>query len=325
MGFTELSVIFVKREKNDIIIFIVSILINLLIVFFIPELKIEKVVDKKLKVGLVLVQNRNEMPVKKQSTKKQALPVKKTVAEDMKFLKEEAKIVDKSMPVKKEKIDDKKVEIKENKKITLDDLEKSFSTRDVELLAIQQPTKIEKNSDIKKDLLDKKNLEETQKITDLNKNKNILKNDDIIDYKKNIKLESTKQEQITPFIDGEKDKEVSGPILKKNKVEGLPSGYRLGVEDGDVLAIWDKDNREPKYPETAQNKGMQGKVLLKIELDSSGKVRSVLIEKGSGVPEINEAIETIARTWKIYLSKNGLNIKGAVTLEYIFKLQGNDN
>ncbi|MGL4970617.1 MAG: energy transducer TonB, partial [Cetobacterium sp.] len=98
--------------------------------------------------------------------------------------------------------------------------------------------------------------------------------------------------------------------------------YKLGVEDGDVVAKWDQNNREPRYPESAQLRGMQGKVLLKIQIDESGKVSSVFIEKGSGVPEINMAIEEIARTWKIYLAKNGLNIRGTVTLEYSFKLLG---
>ncbi len=112
-------------------------------------------------------------------------------------------------------------------------------------------------------------------------------------------------------------------MVNKEGVEGLPSGYKLGVEDGDVVAKWDTNNLEPEYPESAQLRGMQGKVLLKMEIDENGRVSSVFIEKGSGVPEINEAIEQIARTWRIYLTKNGLNIKGNVILEYSFKLKGN--
>ena len=110
--------------------------------------------------------------------------------------------------------------------------------------------------------------------------------------------------------------------VEKDGAEGLPSGYRLGVEDGDIIAKWDQNNREPRYPEAAQLRGMQGKVLLKIQIDEAGKVTSVFIEKGSGVPEINIAIEEIARTWRIYLTKNGLNIKRNVNLEYSFKILG---
>ena len=151
---------------------------------------------------------------------------------------------------------------------------------------------------------------------------------DITISKDDIVLDKTIDSQLAdntknlPF-QGEEEEELGfKTMVEKNGVDGLPSGYRLGVEDGDVVAKWDQANREPRYPEAAQLRGMQGKVLLKIQIDETGKVASVFIEKGSGVPEINMAIEEIARTWKIYLTKNGLNIKGNVNLEYSFKLLG---
>ena len=58
-----------------------------------------------------------------------------------------------------------------------------------------------------------------------------------------------------------------------------------------------------------------------MNIDEYGNVKSLKLEKGSGVPEINNAIEKVGRTWKIYLSKNGLNVQGDVILEYNFILK----
>ena len=123
----------------------------------------------------------------------------------------------------------------------------------------------------------------------------------------------------------EKDEEISFESIKvdEGKVEGLPSGYRLGVDDGDIIARWDSTNQEPVYPESAQLRGLQGSVRVKLDVNEKGEVTNLIIDKGSGVPEINTAIEAIGRTWKIYLSKHGLSIKGRVILDYTFRLKGN--
>ena len=78
--------------------------------------------------------------------------------------------------------------------------------------------------------------------------------------------------------------------------------FRSGDERwrrGDIIARWDKGNREPSYPSSAELKGLQGTVRVKIDLDEKGNVTNFIMEKGSGVPEINSAIESIGRTWKI--------------------------
>ena len=62
-----------------------------------------------------------------------------------------------------------------------------------------------------------------------------------------------------------------------------------------------------------------------MNIDENGNVKTLKLEKGSGVPEINNAIEEVGRTWKIYLSKNGLSVKGDVILEYNFTLKGKLN
>ena len=118
-----------------------------------------------------------------------------------------------------------------------------------------------------------------------------------------------------------KDKEFDRILHSEDGKKGLPSGYKLGTEDGDIVARWDNSNSEPIYPESAQAKGLHGTVKIRMNIDEYGNVKSLKLEKGSGVPEINNAIEKVGRTWKIYLSKNGLNVQGDVILEYNFILK----
>lgn len=295
------------RQISDLKIFIVSIIINLLIVFLIPGIKIDEIVDKKLKVGLVSLETNTKKTTTKPEPKKRVVP-----------LKEEKKIVKKEEP----KPEKPKEEIKETKKLTLDDLAKSISKRETEFLAIDKPSTRKINSDLKNELLNKKDLQDAKKTSSIDPTKNITisKDDTILDKSVDYQLDESSKNL---DFQGEGEEELGfNTMVEKDGAEGLPSGYRLGVEDGDVVAKWDQGNREPSYPEAAQLRGMQGKVLLKIQIDETGKVTSVFIEKGSGVPEINMAIEEIARTWRIYLTKNGLNIKGNVNLEYSFKLLG---
>ncbi|WP_297598073.1 energy transducer TonB [uncultured Cetobacterium sp.] len=301
-----------KRENNDFKILAASIIINIIILFSIPGFRIDKIVDKKLKIGLVTLEKDNKKTTTKAEPKKKPPQPK----DDKKESKKVAEI-------KEIKKDVSPVE-KETKKITLEDLAKDFSKRETELLAIDKTSTRETNSDLKKKLLDKKSLEEVKKASILNSQKDISieKETSVLDKTLDFEMENNKN--IAFEGDGEEELGFKSMVEKKG-ADGLPSGYKLGVEDGDVVAKWDQENREPKYPESAQLKGMQGKVLLKIQIDEMGRVSSVFIEKGSGVPEINEAIEEIARTWRIYLSKNGLNIKGNVTLEYSFKLLGTSN
>lgn len=298
-----------KRKNNDLIILIISFVINMLILFLSPGINMDEIIDKKLKVGLVTLEKTPKRQTIKPTGKKQVKNIKKEEASE------------------KKKFKPKKIESKKINKLSLDDLEQSIAKRDPEILITKDNSKNRvKESDLKKKLLGKKNLNQ------LSQN-NVSKLDNIdIDKKSELKESPTNYDFYDPNDDIilENDKDSNNnlefkSIVEKDGAEGLPSGYKLGVEDGDVVAKWDPSNREPVYPEAALQRGMQGKVKLKMRIDESGKVSSVYIEKGSGVPEINEAIEKIARTWKIYLNKNGLNIKGNVTLEYSFKLIGTSN
>ena len=107
---------------------------------------------------------------------------------------------------------------------------------------------------------------------------------------------------------------------ESDKLEGLPKGYKdIGSIDGNITGKWDESNKLPVYPESAELAGKTGTVVLKVYVTEEGRVERVEMG-GSGVPELNRAVEKVARTWRIYLSKNGQRVYGNVTLEIPFRL-----
>lgn len=289
--------------KRDKLSFSLALLLNLIIVLLLPEYKIEDVKDKKLKVGLVALEKEKTSSKEKKKT----FPAKK------KAEKQNKEQTNKELPVPK------KEEIKKEKSLSLESVSKTIKSPVMNVVSTVNIN--------------------NRKITDFNEN-------GIPALKKEIKFEREdkmgmklekvetndsfifdreRKELENDSITIEKDEEISFESIKvdEGKVEGLPSGYRLGVDDGDVVARWDSTNQEPVYPESAQLKGLQGSVRVKLDVNEKGEVTNLIIDKGSGVPEINTAIEAIGRTWKIYLSKHGLSIKGRVILDYTFRLKGN--
>lgn len=301
-----------KIRRIDTISLIISFFINIIILFLIPGLKIQEVMNKKLKVGLVSLESNR----KKATTEKKT---KNTISKvDIQKSKKEV------LPVEKKPIVEKKVEaVKkvEKKIITLEDLEKSISGPGIDILAMDTNAVRKENKVIKKDLIGEKTQERFKEESLLDENKISLETETPVKEDEALfQIDSQDKIAINPdakeVIDFGKVYDVS------SENDGLPSGYKLGVEDGDIIAKWDTSNKEPSYPETAQLRGMQGTVKLRMKIDERGNVISLNLEKGSGVPEINSSIEEIARSWKVYLSKNGLNIRGDVVLEYNFRLVG---
>lgn len=291
-------------KKEDGISFILSVIINIIILLFIPKLSnITKVENKKIKVGLIVYESKlkTKLPEKKNSNVVKA--------------KNNEKKGEENKNIQPKKGEQKK---ENNKKISaLSDLDKNIETLNTEIsppiLFPKETGKIKKvdvvrgNNNSKEDKI---NLE----------GENIGLTLDKVEGKDEEKL-STNEDMII-YTPDEEDIKIDKILNIKAKTEGLPSGYKLGTDDGDIIARWDSSNKEPIYPETAQLKGLFGSVKLRLTIDEKGNVKDFKLEKGSGVPEINNAIEEIARTWKIYLSKNGLNVKGDVVLEYNFVLQG---
>lgn len=290
-----------KIQKRDVVSFSLAIIINLIILISIPGLDIvEDVKDKKLKVGLVALE-------KKKYTSK---ATKKTIAK-----KKESKKIETLETTKQDLIEERK-RIKREKNLSLLKISKSLKAPSLDVLTSKKAAIGKKLDSVKSD---EKNFKEQEKLEredseGVEKNSSIFNDSKIID-----KIISDSKDENLEIKSESNEEKIN---VKDGKVEGLPSGYKLGVEDGDIIAKWDISNKEPVYPEKAELAGMQGTVKVRMDIDANGRVVNLFMEKGSGVPEINTAIETIGRTWRIYLSKKGQRIKGKVILEYSFKLKG---
>lgn len=289
--------------KRDKLSFSLALLLNLIIVLLLPEYKIEDVKDKKLKVGLVALEKEKTFSKEKKKT----FPAKK------KTEKQNKEQTNKELPVPK------KEEIKKEKSLSLESVSKTIKSPVMNVVSTvninnRKITDFNENGipALKKEIKFEREDKMGMKL------EKVETNDSIIFDRERKELENDN-------ITIEKDEEISFESIKvdEGKVEGLPSGYRLGVDDGDIIARWDSTNQEPIYPESAQLRGLQGSVRVKLDVNEKGEVTNLIIDKGSGVPEINTAIEAIGRTWKIYLSKHGLSIKGRVILDYTFRLKGN--
>ncbi len=290
-------------NKRDKLSFSLALIINLIIVLLIPGYKIEDVKEGKLKVGLVALEKERVYSKEQKKT----VTVKKTV--------------EKKEPVKKniEIPAPKKQEAKKEKSLSLDSVSKTIKAPSINVIS-----SVNLSARKKSDTLDEA-LKSTKKELKFEREEKLGMKTEDRKFNDTLVLDETIKERDTSNILIDKDESISIESIKveEGKVEGLPSGYKLGVEEGDIVARWDSENQEPEYPESAQLKGLQGSVRVKIDVNEKGEVVNLIIDKGSGVPEINSAIESIGRTWKIYLSRHGLSIKGRVILDYTFKLKGN--
>lgn len=289
-------------NKRDKLSFFLALLINIVIVLLIPGYKIEDIKEGKLKVGLV------------------ALEKEKVYSKEQKKTVSAKKPVQKKEPVKKntEIPTPKKEEIKKEKSLSLASVSKAIKAPSINIMNTKSLS-TKKSNDLLSDA-----LKGTKKEIKFEREEKLGMRTENIEFNDTLALDKTIQDRDNEnmFINDSEDIVIENIKTDEGQVEGLPSGYKLGVSDGDIIARWDSGNQEPKYPESAQLKGLQGSVRVKIDVNEKGEVVNLIIDKGSGVPEINSAIEAIGRTWKIYLSKHGLSIKGRVVLDYTFKLKG---
>lgn len=302
-------------KKDDGISILLSIVINIIIVILIPSLSTKRVENQKIKIGLVAYENKNRTKLdgKKNSNsseKKSSQELQKKIKKTNEVKKVEEKKKEKTPNKSKDKIDME----------SLNNIVTNISAPKIEVIKNLQPNpSARKIKEIKAPTKEFAQKEKMESNSNLSKDIVLAKEEIVTE---NEKLDLKEDDKIAFNSEVGKDESFDRILKITGETEGLPSGYRLGTEDGDIIAKWDGSNREPVYPESAQLKGLHGSVRIKMEIDESGNVKSLHLEKGSGVPEINNAIEEVGRTWKIYLNKNGLSVEGNVILEYNFILKG---
>ena len=74
------------------------------------------------------------------------------------------------------------------------------------------------------------------------------------------------------------------------------------------------------YPEKAKKERLEGKVLLKVEINEKGEVENVYVEKGVNKLLDEAAVKAVKATKFIPGEKNGKKVKAEVTIPVKFKL-----
>lgn len=299
-------------QKDDLRSLILSVVINIIIILLIPGIKMPQREDGKISVGLVELADEN----KKISPKKQE--EEKVIEEPPKIMEPKEKVIEEK-PVE----EPKKEVVQEAKKVEKKPLPEITPLPDIEVLVSPAPFDRKRPNTTTKEVVRKERV-----LEDVKSEERVeivgaeLERSELAEIETTPINSEVKDAQIVTDIPTGKDSGEGFIALasETDKLEGLPKGYKdVGSSDGNLTGRWDESNRMPTYPESAELKGRTGTVVLQVHVTEEGRVQRIDI-KGSGVPELNRAIEEVARTWKIYLSKNGQRVYGDVTLEIPFRL-----
>ena len=90
---------------------------------------------------------------------------------------------------------------------------------------------------------------------------------------------------------------------------------------GASVDISSKNMNPPKYPPAAARAGIQGTVILIIDVDASGNVTNVAVEKSSRNRDLDRAAMDAARKWRFNPGKSGAqSVAGRVRVPVDFKM-----
>lgn len=89
------------------------------------------------------------------------------------------------------------------------------------------------------------------------------------------------------------------------------------------LALVCPERRPPPYPSVSRRLGESGRVLLRVELDESGRVVKARVVESSGFARLDSAALTAVRNWRCTPPRQDGHPVGAVALQpFDFTLDG---
>jgi len=149
-----------------------------------------------------------------------------------------------------------------------------------------------------------------------------------------------KEEQFekTPIVLASLSPETVFTLQQEGPSEPLPSPPRShsgqeemklaakspSFSEGEVILIHPKyaENPKPLYPREARNKGIQGEVVLKVEVLSNGLVGEVEVKKSSGHEILDRSALSAVKQWKFTPARRGEStISAWVNIPIKFQLQ----
>jgi protein TonB len=97
------------------------------------------------------------------------------------------------------------------------------------------------------------------------------------------------------------------------------------IENVVTQARFDADylrNPAPPYPPLAKRMGEQGKVVLRVSVNTQGTADSVEVKASSGSQRLDDSAVNTVRTWKFIPARRGdLPVQSWVLVPIIFKLE----
>ena len=321
-------------KKSDYICLFLSIIINIGIILALTVFSkdTQEILDaEQIKIGLVAVENdastkfkgeknvdakkqnldADSIEKKEEKTEKPEKPAEKKVEEiktektvEKITEKPEKKAAEKPAEKPKEKTPEKPAEKKVEK--LAEKGEKVVEKKD-EKKAPEKPATNEKTKKSSSESSDSKGTSKTEKPS-------------LADLKKQISGSQPKTSNggYSPTADPDGEEVVDRVLQNVTYSNGLVSGSKMGNSSDGRVVDWNAKNKAPEFPQAAKSSGKHGKLKIKLKVDKMGNVLSFVIVEGSGVPEIDAAVERVVGTWRVKLMKNGKPVNGTFYLNYNF-------
>lgn len=325
-------------KKSDYICLFLSIIINIGIILALTVFSkdTQEILDaEQIKIGLVAVENdastkfkgeknvdakkqnldADSIEKKEEKTEKPEKPAEKKV-EEIKTEKTVEKITEKPEKKAAEKPAEKpKEKTPEKPKEKPVEKEKTVEKK-IEKLAEKGEKVVEKKDEKKAPEKPKKSSSESSDSKGTSKQEK----PSLADLKKQISGSQPKTSNggYSPTADPDGEEVVDRVLQNVTYSNGLVSGSKMGNSSDGRVVDWNAKNKAPEFPQAAKSSGKHGKLKIKLKVDKMGNVLSFVIVEGSGVPEIDAAVERVVGTWRVKLMKNGKPVNGTFYLNYNF-------
>lgn len=302
-------------KKSDYICLFLSIIINIGIILALTVFSkdTQEILDaEQIKIGLVAVENDASTKFKGEKNvdaKKQNLDADSIEKKEEKTEKTE-KTVEKITEKPEKKAAEKPAE-KPKEKTPEKPVEKK-----VEKLAEKGEKVVEKKDEKKAPEKPKKSSSESSDSKGTSKQEK----PSLADLKKQISGSQPKTSNggYSQTADPDGEEVVDRVLQNVTYSNGLVSGSKMGNSSDGRVVDWNAKNKAPEFPQAAKSSGKHGKLKIKLKVDKMGNVLSFVIVEGSGVPEIDAAVERVVGTWRVKLMKNGKPVNGTFYLNYNF-------
>ena len=307
-------------KKSDYICLFLSIIINIGIILALTVFSkdTQEILDaEQIKIGLVAVESDASTKFKGEKNvdaKKQNLDADSIEKKEEKTKKPENPTENKVEEIKTEKTVEKITEKTEKKEVEKP-TEKTSEKPKEKSLEKEKPAEkgkkvVEKKENPKKNSSENSNSKGTSK----------QEKPSLADLKKQISGSQPKTSNggYSPTEDPDGEEVVDRVLQNVTYSNGLVSGSKMGNSSDGRVVDWNAKNKAPEFPQAAKSSGKHGKLKIKLKVDKMGNVLSFVIVEGSGVPEIDAAVERVVGTWRVKLMKNGKPVNGTFYLNYNF-------